>query len=104
MATAIVRAHGYLKVRYNVPKNGSIEYEVEANRPVTTFVVDEEGLKEFNSKGSDVYSYYGGFASRYEHHQELRLPLKVRMQGYWYLIIDNPQNESVAVHYEVSTS
>lgn len=101
MATVLLKPHGYLKVRYDVPKTGRIEYWVEASRPVDTFVVDEQGLKEFLSKGGDVLSYYGGFANRYEHHEELRLPLNVRVQGSWYLIIDNSQNESVAVHYEV---
>lgn len=101
MPTALLKPHSYLKVRYSVPKNGSVEYKVEANRPVNTFIVDEEGLKEFLGRGEEVYSYYGGFAKRREHQQELRLPLKVRVQGWWYLIIDNPNSESVAVHYEV---
>jgi hypothetical protein len=98
MPTALIKPKSYLSVRYRVPRSGLIEYKVEASRPVNTFVLDEEGLREFLGRGGDVYSYYGGFARRYEHRQELRLPFS----GWWYLVIDNPMSESVAVHYEVS--
>jgi hypothetical protein len=98
MAFATLRPYSYLKVRYPVPKRGLIDYKVEAERPVDTFVLDEEGLREFLGKGRDVYSYYGGFSNRYEHHQELRLPFR----GWWYLVIDNNQDEPVKVYYEVS--
>jgi hypothetical protein len=101
MPTALLKPHKYLKVRYRVPARGKIEYRVEADRPVNTFVVDEKGLKEFMSRGSDVYSYYGGFTNRYEHEEEIRLPLKVQVEGWWYLLIENPHNEPVALHYEV---
>ena len=98
MPTALLKPNSYLRVRYPVPRRGLIEYTVEASRPVDTFVLDEEGLKEFLGKGKDIYSYHGGFANRYEHHQELRLPFR----GWWYLVINNQNRESVAVHYEVS--
>ena len=98
MPTALLKPNGHLRVRYRVPRRGLIEYKVEANRPVTTFVLDEEGLKEFMGRGEDVYSYYGGFSKRREHYQELRLPFR----GWWYLVIDNPNKEPVAIHYEVS--
>jgi len=97
MPTALIRPSSHLRVKYRVPPRRLVEYKVEASRPVSTFVVDEEGLREFLGRGG-VYSYYGGFANRYEHQQELRLPFT----GWWYLVIDNPHKESVAVHYEVS--
>lgn len=98
MATALLKPKSYLKVRYSVPRRGLVEYKVEADHPVTTFVLDEEGLSEFLGRSGDVYSYYGGFPNRYEHRQELRLPFR----GWWYLVIDNRHREPVAVHYEVS--
>jgi len=98
MPTALLKPNSHLRVRYWVPRGGLIEYSVEASRPVDTFILDEQGLKEFSKRGSDVYSYYGGFPNRYEHSQELRLPFR----GVWYLVINNPHRESVAVHYDVS--
>ena len=101
MPTQMIKPNGYLKVRYKVPRRGLIEYTVEADRPVDTFVLDQEGLLEFEDRAESVYSYYGGFARRREHHQELRLPPNVRAEGFWYLVINNRNNESAAVHYEV---
>jgi hypothetical protein len=82
-----------------VPRNGVIEYDVEAEPPVDTFVLDPEGLVEFNRGDDYIHSYYGGFTNRRKHHQELKLPFR----GWWYLIIKNSnKRESAAVHYEVS--
>jgi len=98
MPMALIKPRGYLRVRYSVPRRGLIEYYVQADKPVSTYVLDEQGLSGFLGKGEDVYSYYGGFPSRREHRQELRLPFR----GWWYLVIDNDNREPVAVHYEVS--
>lgn len=99
MPTVLLEPDTHLKIRYPVPRNGLVEYTVEADGyPVTTYVVDEQGLKEFN-RGEDIGSYYGGFTKRYKHHQELRLPFR----GKWYLLVVNPSHrDSVAVHYDVS--
>jgi hypothetical protein len=69
---------------------------VEAQAPVNTYVLDEEGLREFYS-GSREFSSWGGFTTRREHHQEIRLPFR----GSWYLIVLNPSDSPVAVSYEV---
>jgi hypothetical protein len=100
MQTALLKPDTHLRIRYPVPRKGWIEYTVEADGvPVTTWVLDEKGLKEFNSGKEDVSSYYGGFAQRYKHHQELKLPFS----GWWYLIIENNSHDDpAAVHYEVS--
>jgi hypothetical protein len=99
MPLVAIKPGKYLQVKYPVPRNRWVEYEVEADRPVSTFILDETGLQEFMKKGADVYSYYGGFHRRRNHHQELRLPFK----GDWYLVIENEDDkEPVAVHYEVS--
>jgi len=97
--TVLLKRDSHLKIRYPVPRDGLIEYTVEADgAPVDTYVLDEKGLKEFN-RGDDITSYYGGFTRRYSHHQEIRLPFR----GWWYLLIVNPsRTEPVAVHYDVS--
>jgi hypothetical protein len=100
MRTALLKPDTHLRIRYPVPSDGWIEYTVEADgAPVTTWVLDEDGLKEFNNGKKDVFSYYGGFPKRYKHHQELKLPFR----GWWYLIIENNDRyEPAAIHYEVS--
>lgn len=100
MRTALLQPDTHLRIRYPVPRDGWVEYTVEADGvPVTTWVLDEEGLKEFNNGRKDIFSYYGGFANRYKHHQELRLPFR----GWWYLIIENTSHDDpAAVHYDVS--
>jgi len=100
MSTALLKPDSHLRIRYPVPHRGLIEYHVEADRPVDTFILDRKGLMEFlDGKTDYIYSYYGGFTNRYEHHQKIKLPF----HDWWYLIIRNPnKKEPVAVHYEVS--
>jgi len=100
MQTALLKPDTHLRVRYPVPRNGWVEYTVEADGvPVTTWILDDDGLREFNSGRKDITSYYGGFTHRYKHHQEIRLPFR----GWWYLIIENDsRSEPAAVSYEVS--
>ncbi len=96
--TVLLNPDTHLRIRYPVPRNGLIEYTVEADgATVDTYVLDKEGLEEFN-KGGEISSCYGGFTHRYEHYQELRLPFR----GWWYLLIVNRSTQPVAVHYDVS--
>jgi hypothetical protein len=99
MPTVTIKPGKDLRVRFQVPRSRVIEYAVEAEHPVTTWVLDEEGLQQFSTRSLDeVTSYYGGFHKRYTHHQELRLPFT----GWWYLVIENLDgHQSTAVHYEV---
>ena len=73
-----------------------MEFEVEADRPVNTYVVDREGLEQF-SHGRPEFPAYGGFARRKRHFQEVRLPFR----GPWYLIVLNPSDKPATVHYQV---
>lgn len=101
MRNALLQPDTHLKIRYPIPRDRWIKYTVEADgAPVTTWVLDEEGLKEFNSGAEHIDSYYGGFPSRRFHQQEIRLPFR---QGYWYLIIENEDSKRPsAVTYDVS--
>lgn len=103
MPLSVIKPNSHLKIGYFVPKKRRIEYEVEASLPVTTFVLDDAGLIEYNKKRSDVYSYYGGFSHRYLHQQKVTFtPLNFEIGQPWYLIIQNDSDkEYVAVRYEV---
>jgi hypothetical protein len=100
MPVALIKPNSHLKIKYPVPRGRRIEYEVESDKPVTTYVLDEEGLDQFyNGRAEYITSYYGGFSGRRKHYQQLKLPFK----GDWYLVIKNDQDKAVAVHYEVSS-
>ncbi len=99
MPVALIKPDKHLRVKYRVPSRGSIDYYVEADRPVTTFIVDKAGLEEFYDKGTEeVTSYYGGFPHRKVHDEQIRLPFK----GDLYLLIINDDDKNpVAVFYSV---
>jgi hypothetical protein len=99
MPVTTLKPDSHIRIKYTVPRSGLIEYTVEAERPVDTYILDAEGLKEFyDAKADFIESYYGGFTNRKIHHQELRLPFR----GSWYLLIKNANpTEPVAVRYEV---
>ena len=96
-----IKPNSHLELKYRkVPRNRRIEFDIEASAPVTTFVVDDDGLREYKTKGSDVYSYYGGFPHRRVHRDRVDFPRD--FDGPWYLIIQNDsRTESVSVGYEV---
>jgi len=100
MPVSTIKAGKDLIIKFRVPKSRIIEYVVEAERPVSTWVLDEEGLRQFSNKRvENVDSYYGGFHRRLNHQQELKLPFT----GSWYLAIENLDDKNAtAVHYEVS--
>jgi hypothetical protein len=97
MPTEMIKPNSHLKIRFSVPRRRVVEYDVEANRPVDTYILDENGLEDFYSR-KQRFESWGGFTRRYEHHEQITLPFK----GWAYLIIKNSQDESVAVHYELS--
>lgn len=87
-----------VRLRYSVPESGLIEFELEADHPVETYILRPRGLELFD-QGSDSFKYYGGFpVARRKQQQEVRLPF----EGPWYLLIVNPdEDRSVNVKYDV---
>ena len=87
-----------VRLRYSVPESGMIEFELEADLPVKTYIVRPRSLELFD-EGNRRFKYYGGFPeARTRQAQFLRLPF----EGPWYLLIVNPsKNDSVRVNYEV---
>jgi len=55
MPIDVIKPNSHLELKYRkVPRKGRIEFDVEASAPVTTFIVDDEGLREYKKRGSDV--------------------------------------------------
>ena len=86
------------RLRYSVPESGLVEFELEADHPVRTYIVRPRGLELFD-EGKRSFKYYGGFPdARRKQHQTVRLPF----EGSWYLlIINDDEEESVRVTYDV---
>jgi len=85
-----------LRIQFPPPRRGSVEYSVEADVPVSTYVLDKQTLSEFDEGKTQIKSF-GGFSRRRKHYQTLNLPGKRN----WYLLIVNENDEDAAVHYEV---
>ena len=98
MPTTTLEPDTHLKIRYPVPRDGWIEYHVEAENSVDTYVLDKAGLNDFYDLDQEYINSYGGFTNRRDHRQEIRLPFR----GFWYLIIRNTNKRApVAIYYEV---
>ena len=87
-----------VRLRYRVPEDGLVEFELNADAPVKTYIVRPGGLELFDD-GSRTFKYYGGFPDgRRKQHQRVALPF----DGSWYLLIINPaKDRSVNVEYDV---
>jgi hypothetical protein len=98
MGRAVIGANQNARLKYRVPKDRTIKFDVRADHSVRTYVTNKKGLEEFDS-GATRFRYYGGFQQppKRHHHQELILPF----DGEWYLMIVNPRKNPVQVEYEV---
>jgi len=87
-----------VRIRYSVPEDGLIEFNLESDHPVRTYIVRPGGLKLFD-EGKNTFKYYGGYPDpRRRQHQTVRLPF----EGHWYLLIVNDdEDESANVDYDV---
>ena len=97
MAIAQIGPDQNARIRYRVPKDRIIEFNVQADRSVKTYVMTKKGLQLWDA--GKRFKYYGGFQDpRRHHHQELILPFG----GYWYLVIVNPnKTQPIEAEYEV---
>lgn len=101
MPTQTLPARNYVYITFEFSSVGwlhqsRINYYVESERPVDTWIVDEQGFHQFQN--GQLFTYFGGFQNTLEHRQEIRVP----QAGIWYLIIHNLGYEPTAIHYEAS--
>lgn len=97
MPKAMIAPMSFRQVRYTMPEPGMFEFVVNSDLPVTTFVVDEEGLREFLDNEPEIENYYGGAPARRRVHQQVEIPF----QGRVYLLIINENDEPSRVNYSV---
>ena len=84
-----------------MPDSGLVEFQIEANRSVKSYILRPRGLELFDDAVGHS-KYYGGFPeARKNYSQEVRLPF----EGSWYLLIVNEdQRNSARIMYEVRFS
>lgn len=96
MPTFTVGPNENVRIKFSVPKDHWIEFDVEAEQPIDVWVLDKEGLEQFDAVEKTIECYYRRLRSM-KHHEELELPFR----GSWWLLIVNRSDEPVAVHYDV---
>ncbi len=98
MPSVTIGPDQHVRLKYSVPKSRLVEFDIDADRPVKSYVLGPKALARF-SEGSETFKYFGGFPDpRETQSQTVRLPFT----GSWYLVIMNPDNrDSVVVDYEV---
>ena len=96
MPTELLKPNTNLRIRFTPDRRRRFDYYVEADRPVTTFILDRDELDRFD-KGADFVNSVGGYNRRRRHEGRVRLP----SDDEWYFLIVNEENEPVAVHYDL---
>jgi hypothetical protein len=87
-----------VRYRYSVPEDGWVQFQLDADHPVETYIVRPQGLEYFD-EGSNTFKYYGGYPrARRKQEQAVRLPF----DGSWYfLIVNRDEDRSVNVEFKV---
>ncbi|MBI3582723.1 MAG: hypothetical protein HY096_02080 [Nitrospinae bacterium] len=96
MPTLILPANKHISLKRKVPRSGFIEIYIESDKPVTSYILDEDGNKAFYDAQPEIPSY-GGFTNRKLHHQKVYLDF----QGDFYFIIMNEKIDPAAIHWEI---
>ncbi len=98
MATTTLGPDHYLELEYEVPSGRLVEFEIDADRPVRSYVLSKRERDRF-VQGKRDFEYFGGFPlPRSYQQQKLELPFS----GWWYLVISNPSKDhSAKVRYDV---
>lgn len=89
----------YATAEYKLPKRGTVQLDLDANRPVKTYIVGPKSLARFE-EGSRTFMYWGGFPDpRDSQHHTFVVPFS----GPVLLLIVNPsRQQSVDVEYDLS--
>lgn len=87
------------KIRIGLDSPGHdprLTFEVRADNPVTTYLVDDMGLEDYSN--GQTPNYYAGFRNRRNHQADLTLPNFSR----YHLIIINKSSENQAeIEYDL---
>ncbi len=78
------------------PKDPRLIFEVRADSPVTTYLVDDMGLEDYLD--GQTPSYYAGFKDRRNHQADLTLP---DFRRYHLIIINKSEDRTAKIEYDL---
>ena len=82
-----------LEARENAPR---VVFEVRADIPITTYLVDDMGLEDF--RAGKTPEYYFGFSDRRSHQADLTLP---NFRRYYLLMMNKSEDKTAKVEFDV---
>ena len=99
MPTITLGPDEYIVAEYKLPKRGTVQLDLDATRPVKTYIVGPKALTRFE-EGSSTFKYWGGFPDpRDSQHHTFVVPFS----GPTFLIVMNPdKHQAVDVDYDLS--
>ncbi len=95
-----LKADEYLPIAVTVRrKNPGIYFRVESSHNVKVYLMDDDGLRDYEDEDTEDFdTYFETLSSRF-HEEEIDLP----RGGEWHLIIENQRNLPIQGFYEVLT-
>lgn len=93
-----IRAGKYRVLSFETPRSRSIYFVVKSDVPVSTYIVDDVGLEDFEN-GDSVPSYGG--ATRRRNHKGTVMLSGLMKGDPWYLVIHNHNDVTAHIRYEV---
>jgi hypothetical protein len=95
--TTLIHAGKYKKFSYSTaPKRRKVEINVEASAPVDIYVVQESELETWRAG-----DHFSGFSFPTGKQIEETITIPKDFDTDWYLIVQNRNDNDVAVHYEL---
>lgn len=77
-------------------RGGWVRIEVESERPIRAFILDGDGMDEFDSDDLEPFTTLAGSDTASKYH-ELRAFIPRNTE--WYLLLVNNRDRSTAVHW-----
>lgn len=97
MPSTTLKPNTNIRLQYRVPDSGFVEFEIDADSPVASYIVRPKGLDLFD-RGSTRFRYYGGFPDARKYHRQF---LKLPFAGTFYLLIVNEGRRTIGIDYSV---
>ena len=92
-----LRPDEYISLEYKRPKSRWFEFEIDADRPVKTYIVGPKNLRRFEE--GRKFNYVGGYPEERDHQRQ---KVWISFSGPVYLIISNPHRDKpVELEYDV---
>lgn len=97
MPTLTVRGNNDVRIEF-VPerRGGRVKIEVESERPIRAYIVDSDGMDEFDNEEAEQFTTLAGGDKTSTHHV---LSAFIPRDTEWFLLLVNNRERSSAVHW-----